>query len=186
MTHFTPDELVDAVEGTLGGARRAHLASCDACTREVADLAVVLREARAVDMPEPSPLFWDHLSARVRTAVQSELQPGGGWPHWLRWPVLAPIGVLALLVLAVMIAVPRQLVPAQKATNETVARDIALADDSWMLVADLVGDLDWDTADAAGVSLRPGTAERAALELSVPEQRELSRLIKAELERVKS
>ncbi len=186
MNHLTSDELIDAAEGTLDPSRREHLATCAACAREVADLASVLTEARAVEIPEPSPLFWDHLSARVRSAVRSESLPGGGWTQWLRGPVLLPIGALALLLLALMSAVPRQTESVNQAGVGSIAGEIALGEDGWLLVADLVGDIEWDTAEAAGVMVRPDMADRAALELSAQEQRELSRLIKAELERVKS
>jgi hypothetical protein len=186
MSHLTPDELIDAAEGTLDPARREHLASCELCAREVASLASVLSEARQVEMPEPSPLFWNHLSARVRTAVRAESQVGGGWQRWLRWQVLLPVGALALVVFALMTALPRQGMPVDEAIAGSTPGDVALTDDGWMLVADLVGEIDWDTAGAAGVVVRPGTADQAALELSAQEQKELSRLIKAELERVKS
>lgn len=186
MNHLTPDELIDAVEGTLDPDRREHLATCELCAREVAGLASVLSEARQVEMPEPSPLFWDHLSARVRTAVQSESQTGSGWAPWLRWPVLLPIGALVLIVMALMAALPRQGAPVAQEAAASTATDVVANEDGWILVADLVGEIDWETAGAAGVVVRPGTADQAALELSAQEQKELSRLIKAELERVKS
>lgn len=189
MNHLTPDELIDAVEGTLDPARHEHLASCELCRREVAGLASVLTEARQVEMPEPSPLFWDHFSARVRTAVDGETAlarrnlGGGGW--W-RWPVLVPIGALALVIFALMSAVPRRAERIAPVAADAVVGDVALSDDGWILVADLVGDIDWDFADAAGVVVRPGLADQAALELNTQEQKELGRLIRAELERVKS
>ena len=66
------------------------------------------------------------------------------------------------------------------------ADDIALADDRWVLVADLVGEMDWETAGAAGLVVEPGDAEQAMLELSADEQRELTRLLRVELQRAKS
>ncbi len=86
MTHLTADELVDAVEGTLDAGRRAHLSACEACETEVRKLSAILREAREIDVPEPSPLFWRHFSARVHAAIQGETAPGGGW---------APVAALA-------------------------------------------------------------------------------------------
>jgi hypothetical protein len=194
MNHLSPDELIDAVEGTLDPARREHLATCEFCAREVANLASVLTEARQVDMPEPSPMFWDHFSARVRTAIDAEPMPAGGWTslagrsfsegRWFRLPVLAPIAALALLVVALMTALPRESGPTQPQVKvATEANDITPADDGWKLVADLVGDVDWDSA---GVAVQPGLADQAALDLSAQEQQELGRLLKAELERVKS
>ncbi len=35
--------------------------------------------AAEVEVPEPSPLFWDHLSARVGEAVAAEQAPRRSW-----------------------------------------------------------------------------------------------------------
>lgn len=185
MTHLTSDELIDAVEGTLDAARQQHLDTCDACRQQVADLASVLGEALAVAVPEPSPLFWAHLSQRVRTAVDAEPQAAGGWPQWLRWPVLAPIAALALLVMALAVAVPRQPATFVPVAVNTAPAD-SLRDEGFAVVADLVGDMDWDTAMSAGLGVNPGAADRAVLELTATEQQELTRLLKAELIRTKS
>ncbi len=53
------------------------------------------------------------------------------------------------------------------------------------MVTELVGDIDLDTASAAGV-IEPGVAEQAVLQLTAEEQQELTRLLKAELQRAKS
>jgi hypothetical protein len=184
MTHLTSDELIDAVEGTLDGARQLHLDTCDACRQQVADLASVLGEALAVAVPEPSPLFWEHLSQRVRTAIADEPPAAGGWGSWLRWPVLAPIAALALIVMALTTALPRE---ARNAPEVAISEATdAAVDDRFALVADLVGDFDWETAVSAGLTVAPGAAERAVLELTAVEQQELTRLLQAELTRVKS
>lgn len=183
MTHLTSDELVDALDGALEPSRKIHLDTCQPCLRQVAGLAAVLGEVSTVEVPEPSPLFWEHLSARVRTAIDAEPAALGAWSSWLRWPVLAPIAALALIVLALMVAVPRQ--PARSpaiAINESEAS----ADDSFAMVAALVGDMDWDTAMSAGLTIEPGAADEAVLELTKAEQQELTRLLRAELTRTKS
>lgn len=191
MNHLTSDELIDAMDGLLDASPRQHLNRCDECKRELAELCSVLREAREVSVPEPSPLFWQHFSERVRAAVDAEVLPAGEWARWLRWPVLVPIGALALLLLALLVPVPKEAEwAASPAVNDTandrVTGDVALADDRWVLVADLVGELDWDTASAAGLVVGPGAAEQAVLELSPDEQQELTRLLRAELQRAKS
>jgi len=72
------------------------------------------------------------------------------------------------------------------ALQAPVAPEAAEALDRWVMLADLVGDIDLDTASAAGVRLMPGDAEQAVLQLTAEEQQELTRLLKAELTRVKS
>ncbi len=59
-------------------------------------------------------------------------------------------------------------------------------DDGFAVVADLVGDFDWETAVSAGLIVAPGAADRAVLELTALEQQELTRLLQAELTRAKS
>ena len=96
MTHLTPDELIDALEAerdpaasSLPPDRQAHLTACEACRREVHALAATLSEAKRAGVPEPSPLFWNHFSERVSTAIDES--PSSPWPSWLRWQVLAPL-----------------------------------------------------------------------------------------------
>jgi hypothetical protein len=190
MTHLTEDELIDAMEGELASERQPHLAASDLCRRELAALSSVLGEARQVGAPEPSPLFWQHFSQRVRTAVENEGLPGSGlMPAWWRWQVLLPVGALAMVLLALMIAVPKQAPPAaEKVWTELKLMPVEelTGDENWMIVANLVGALDWETAHEAGVTVKPGAADQAVLQLTAEEQQELTRLLKAELMRAKS
>jgi hypothetical protein len=184
MTHLTPDELIDAMEGVLTPDRQSHLATCEECRRQLDELAGVLQEAKQVGVPEPSPLFWNHFSQRVRVAIDQEPAPGGHWPSWLRWQVLLPLGAAAMLILGLMMTMPIEQLP----TGESIAYDAAPSEpvgESWGAIEDLVGHLDIETASAAGV-IEPGVAELAVLELTAEEQQELTRLLQAELTRAKS
>ena len=182
MTHLTADELLDAMEGVLAAGRRPHLERCGDCRRQLAALSKTLSETQSVGVPEPSPLFWQHFSERVRTSIEAEPVRAGGWGGGLRWQALA-LGGLTLIVMALVFAIP---VRDDRLPESSVSgTGLALSDDSWALVADMVGDVDWDTAHAAGVVPRPGTVEQALLELTPQEQQELTRLLNAELRRAK-
>jgi hypothetical protein len=184
MTHLNPDELIDAMEGLLSHERQEHLSTCEHCQRELADLSSVLNEAKQVSMPEPSPLFWQHFSQRVRTAIDTDAASDDAWPSWLRWQVLLPLGAVAMIILALMISVPKQ--DAAELTELAVESPQAVqGPDSWATIEDLVGELDVETASATGV-IEPGIAEQAVLALTADEQQELTRLLKAELTRAKS
>jgi hypothetical protein len=185
MSHLTPDEIVDAIDGVLGSARHAHLGSCIACRTEVDRLTAVLGQTRSVTVPEPSPLFWQHFSRRVRVAIAEE-PAAAGWPQWLRWPVLTPLAAMALLVMALMTAV----LPVRAPAPDPVAIDDStapaadmdfVADSVWAFIAESIGPLDVETALQAGIATSPGEAERAALDLSDAEQAELVRLLQQEL-----
>jgi hypothetical protein len=204
MTHLMPDELIDAAEGLLSDERRSHLAACEQCQRGLAGLSSALTEAKQVSVPEPSPLFWPNFSQRVRVAIDQDAATANNWPAWLRWQVLLPLGALAMIILVVMISMPNQnsvapdvsaaldardapdALDAPDAPDAPDALDAPVTVDNWVMLADLVGDIDLDTASAAGVTLLPGDAEQAVLHLTAEEQQELTRLLKAELTRAKS
>ncbi|MBY0494154.1 MAG: hypothetical protein K2Y23_08045 [Cyanobacteria bacterium] len=184
MTHLTPDELIDAMEGVLAADRQAHLATCEECRRQVEELASVLHDAKRVSVPEPSPLFWPHFSERVRVAIDQDAAAGTNWPAWLRWQVLLPLGAMAMLILGLMMTIPIDN-DVRDAGQLTESAPHQAESESWGAVADLVGQLDVETASAAGV-IEPGVAELAVLELTAEEQQELTRLLQAELTRAKS
>jgi len=195
MTHLTPVECVDAVEGTLEAGRLGHLDRCETCRREVDRLARLVRTAAAGPVPEPSPLFWEHFSARVGAAVRAEGGPAPPWwSAWRRWPALVPMAALAgLIVAAVAPLVPTVPAPAPPAVTTledplvaAPATERTASDLQWRALAEIVGPLDWDTAEAAGLAVMPGDAERAVADLDEGERRELSRLIAGELSRAKS
>jgi hypothetical protein len=194
VTHFTPQEFVDAAEGTLAAGRLGHLEQCETCRRQVGALVALMREAADAPVPEPSPLFWEHFSARVRDAVRQEAAPvAPRWAGWLRWPTLVPLGALAALVMALVTTIPRSEPPLAPPAGADLVGEIpgaaagdAGADLDWRALADLVGPLDWETAGEAGLTLVPGDAELAAMELNDDERRELTRLIAGELARAKS
>lgn len=180
MRHLTTDELIDAMEGLLAGDRQAHLASCDECQAQVADLSITLSEAKQTSVPDPSPLAWQHFSERVSAAIDRDVVSESGWRSWLRWQVVVPFGAAALVILGLMIAMPKP-----EVRDTSLALQAPEDPDNWAMVTALVGEFDLDVASAAGV-IEPGVAEEAVLQLTAEEQLELTRLLKAELQRAKS
>ena len=184
MTHFSADEFIDAVDGTLPQERRDHLRTCTRCRDELAQISAVLRDLDGVGVPEPSPLFWDQFSARLRRSIDAEPARAA---RWFDWPVLAPVAGVAALVLALVGLVPQgasELRRVQLAMSESAAPtdlDALDEDDRWTMLFELVGDLDVQTAAEAGIVGRPGAADRAVLHLTSAEQQELVRLLREEL-----
>lgn len=197
--HLTPSELVDILDEELAPARRAHVNACAECQGRVNELQMTLRDVQSIDAPEPSPLFWDHLSDRIQQAITAEPAPREAWWHQSflgrPWLALTSAASAAVLVLAVVLwqSVPARYVESQQgststAATETVANTIgsAATDPEWSLVVTAAEEFDWDTVVEAGFTVRPGAAENAVLQLTADEQRELERLIKAEMAREKS
>ena len=188
MTHLTPGEFIDAIEANaapLATERQSHLAACVQCQQQLAELSHVLNEAKQTSVPEPSPLFWQHFSQRVRTTIDQPPAPDPIWPAWLRWQVLLPLGAVAMIILALMLAVPKPERNGEELAFESAASPLSPATDSWNAVVEIVGELDLDAASAAGV-IEPGVAEQAVMQLTAEEQQELTRLLQAELTRAKS
>jgi hypothetical protein len=184
--HLTPEQMIDVAEGARPEIDIPHLASCEQCRRQVADLRDAMSASASADVPEPSPLFWDHFSARVTEAVASSKQK----PWWIvslapaTWSRAAVALVAAAVVIAAAVMVrSSHRAPAQSAVAQRHAEP-TLADDPLLdLVADLGVDVDWESAAEVGLTTREGTADRAVTQLNEEERAELQRLLEQELKR---
>ena len=188
--HLRPDQLVDLAEGVQAESSVPHFAACQECRRQLADLKAMMSAAANVGMPEPSPLFWDHFSARVRGAVAAEGVPRRSlwdWPRlWMPVAAAAMAGIILMIVLnASRVSTPGAgTAPiAQDASVELLLDSQAGGDDTALtLVSELSSDLDFDSAREAGLATG-GSAEHAVTHLNRGELRELRRLLQQELAR---
>ena len=198
--HLNEGQLIDLAEGTRPESAEPHLASCARCRAELSELRAVMSVAAGVEVPEPSPLFWDHLSMRVHDAVAAEatrprasaaLGLGRASSLW-SWRVLLPAAALAALVAAAAVSIrsPSDMggggSPAGTASIGGVDSgvDVArLVDDDPLLslLADLAGELDWDDVVGAGLTTSSWSVDRVVLEMSADERRELRRILSEEL-----
>jgi len=194
--HLDEAALLDAAEGNQPEHAATHLAGCERCRAQVDELRAVMRLAEDASVPEPSPLFWDHLSARVRAAVvePAPVEAAGvsGWTERLgNWRVLAALAAAAVVILAV--AVNRQSVSETTAMQPPAAGTAAPPlsdltpplenDPSLSFIADLASDLDWDDAVEAGLTSGADAVERVVQDMSDDERRELRRVLQEEMGR---
>jgi hypothetical protein len=195
--HFRPEEFVEALDGALAPELQAHLEACGECRQELEQLRSLVGDVRGVDAPEPSPLFWDHFSARVKQATLAEPVPAAAawWREWLglaglpRLPrLLRPIGAVATgaVALALMFALkPAAPAAPSSASVESVPMPApmfdAVADDgSWGLVVGLASELKWaDVHEVAEPA--SGTADAMIDEMTAAQREAFVRLLQKEM-----
>jgi hypothetical protein len=193
MSHLSPEELLDLAE-EAGGAGRdavAHVATCETCRREIDSLRATLHVAIEAgrDVPEPSPFFWEALSAHVRgdVARQAGRSAAHAWP-WGRWGWLVSGSAAAAAVLLVALWSGTGSRRATTITMEQTAvngSDASAAstltpiedDPSLSLLGDLTAELDWDSVVAAGLKPEEGAVERVVAALDAVERAALQRLL---------
>ena len=195
MKHLSRAEFVDLIESaqTLPPERKRHVERCEECRAEAEALRAMKAAALEDTVPEPSPLFWDHFSARVSERVRSGSAPVAAtrWfpPSFAAW---AAAGTVALLLVSsavwrTTLHAPAPSGPVQPAP--TIASQIAEpvddleTDEAWAVVRAAASDLNWEDADEAGITAHPGDVEDVALQLTAAERVELARLLDADLKR---
>jgi hypothetical protein len=185
MTHLTSEQLVEAAEGVLSTERARHLEQCETCRTNVEMLQTVLSDVGDTStVPEPSPLFWEHLSRRVReaTAAEDVPAPERWWQGWVR-PVVALGAVAGAVALAVLLrgGSTQPPVPVETAQVVATAGEPAVSDDTVDVVTAVVGDLSFEELRAADLVPSRGAVDLAVSSLSAAQRRELMRLVREEL-----
>lgn len=200
MAHLAPEQFVDIADGVLAESARdvaPHLAACAACRQQLADVRAMMAEAVDVEVPEPSPLFWEQLSSGVRAAVAEEPPPRRAWREWLLQPkVWAPSLAAAVTIVLLFVVQPREsLTPATIPSTPLPiggraglpslepSSPLGASDDPQLgLVADYGTTLSWDEMrDEMALSDSSGSSDAVLDVLTVDEQRELQRLLAEEM-----
>jgi hypothetical protein len=205
VAHLSPEELLDIAEGAL--APPAHVDSCDECRRQVDAARAMMASLADAGVPEPSPLFWHHLSARVSEAIadQPAPRPSPAWRYALSAAGLAAAAALVFLVwgtrppssarapVSSEARVVEQTSAQAAASNAQsagataqspmadAAAGVSVAGDaSLAFVVDLASDMNIDPSEAAG--LAPGAAaDHAVAHMTESELRALADLLKDQM-----
>jgi hypothetical protein len=193
--HLAPEELIDLAEGARAEAAAPHLQSCEACRQQIAALrGSMATVVDAASIPEPSPLFWDHLSQRVREAVAAEETRGSRFAGWREgialpasWRGWSMAGVAAAVAISIYVTAPRTLrLPSGARDGGTAASAPlqpfgAVDDPSLALFADLTEQMDSRAITEIGWSSHVGAVDEVVASLTDDERLELQRLLKEEL-----
>ena len=193
--HLRETEFVDLLDAVLPSERMAHFDQCQACREKADAFSAIVAAVQQKPVPEPSPLFWEHFSARVRTAIESEPPPAASWRLVLSRPSVrwSAVAAAAALVIAVGLWRGDTRAPSPSTADSQIAvtssaRDVAdqsledlESDEAWALVRSVADELDADEIDAAGIRARPGATERVVGGLSDIERVALAELIQSEI-----
>ena len=125
MNHLSQEDLILSYYGDLEPQARvelsAHLDACGECREELARLATVLDQVRAIEVPEPEEGFeakvWDRLSWKLEAEERrSRLSRRAGLPvrHKRAW--FAAAAMIALAFVTGVLVTRREVTPATVVT----------------------------------------------------------------------
>lgn len=153
------------------------------------------RVARALDVPDPSPLFWEHFPARVRAAV-GETAARETAPWWRRraYALAMSVALVGALSAWGVWSVGRDASGGVDATRQGTAAaitgddapgvpDAAGGEDDagWQVVGSVAESAGIEAVREAGFGVAPGAAEAAIDALSDAERADLFALLQAEM-----
>jgi len=193
--HLSRGEFVDLIESStaLPAERAHHVEQCERCRQEAATLRAMRSMVSDDETQEPSPLFWDHFSARVAEQLRREPVPTAERP-WRPLPLVTWAAAATVVLLLISTFVWRTTLhapaphPPIEASGPTALPTVETADDmdndeAWAVVRAATADLAWEDARDAGISAHPGDVENAALQLNAAERVELERLLDEDMKR---
>lgn len=193
--HLSRAEFVDLIDSpaSVSAERVQHVEACAQCREKAEVLRAMHSLAAADEIPEPSPLFWEHFSARVAEELQREPVPAPT-RRWIPVPFATWAAAATIVLLLISTALwrttvhaPAPHVPQQASGTPDLATvepvDDLDADDAWAVVRAATADLVWEDAHAAGITPRPDDVENEALQLNAAERMELGRLLDEDMKR---
>jgi len=187
MTHLTSEQLVEAAEGTLSSERVSHLEQCGTCRTNVETLRAIVADVGDTSMvPEPSPLFWEHFSRRVREATAAEPMPAAArwwqsvWRPAIAFATVAGAVALAMFIRGGVVQPPAAVGPAPAEVVASTSEP-AVSDDTVDVVTAVVGDMSFDELRQADLIPSRRAVDLAVSSLTEAQKRELMRLVREEL-----
>lgn len=191
MSHLTHTEFIDLLEGSLPAERARHADECGMCRTQVDQLRAALASGAEANVPEPSPLFWEHFPVRVCDRIGSADRHRAGWlAAMTSIRALTAAGAIAAIVLiAVMSRGAREDANLPNSETAIVMVDPLLepdgpgSDEGWAAVRAAAEKVAWDDAHAAGLAAQPDAADRAINNLTDAERERLIALLAEDLKK---
>ncbi len=185
MMHLSAEQFVHVLEGHAPVEVTAHIEGCEACRILLEEARAAWHTVAAVDVPEPSPLFWDHLSARIHAEIdQRPAQPTPSWRPWWpaswrsrAWGALATVVGVAVVATALTMRPSPPIVPdaqaarAIKPSPQSELTSVDAVDQQWELMIEVASDVE---LDHYALGLGTGPVDQAWEELSDEERGEVA------------
>jgi hypothetical protein len=191
MTHLSETEFIDLLEGTAPAERARHVDECAMCRTQIDHLRAALASGIEANVPEPSPLFWDHFAQRVQDGLGAGAARGGWWAAVTSMRALTAAGAIAAIVLIAVLSRDTggrvDDVPAEG--GEVVAIDPLLEpnpawmDEGWAAVRAAAEKGPWGDAQEAALAAHPDAADRAIEKLTEAERARLLALLAEDLKK---
>jgi hypothetical protein len=184
MSHLSDREFVDLIDNVLPPVRVAHVLDCHDCRSKADAMRELLVRASEAEVPEPSPLFWEHFSSRVHQGIDhAEIGNSAAWGIGWRWAV--PVALMTIIAFGAWRWTPRVHAPAPTHVVELTTGTDAVSDTSdadtdeaWAIVRTVADESTWD--DVTDASVHQGSADGAVAMLTREERQELVRLLELE------
>jgi hypothetical protein len=109
-SHLTTEGLMEVVDGAAPEGDRAHVASCGRCAALVDEARAGLALATDIEVPEPSPLYWEAFRRQIRRRIA--IQQRRTWAVRLL-PLLAAAAVVLLVFPSLRVTPPTPPPPAR-------------------------------------------------------------------------
>ena len=144
------------------------------------DFKDIIADVKAAgEVPEPSPLFWNHLSARVRDAVAVEPIPRAWWMTYWR-PVALAAGTIGLVAFVMLRTVgPAPVTSVAPGAHDLVA-DVAVSE-MWRLIEVAAPAVEMDSVRDAGFMPSQYATDQAIASLTPAQREALVKLLRKEM-----
>jgi len=145
------------------------------------DFAELIGEIKAAgQVPEPSPLFWNHLSARVRDAVAEEPIAPAWWSLYWR-PLAAVAGTVGLAIFLLVRAHAPGVPAAVSAPGSTELTADVEVSEMWRLIQVAAPKVEMESVRDTGLMPSQYATDQAIEALSPSEREALIKLLRKEM-----
>ncbi len=96
--HPGDERLIELAQGAGEAGARQHVASCAVCRTQVEELRATLHGLQGVDVPEPSPLYWEAFRRQIARRIDEPTSASAAARWWWLPALAAALALFAFVV----------------------------------------------------------------------------------------